>query len=287
MKKIITFCLSLLMTTAIMAERWILITDASQLQAGDQIVFAYVDGGITAAGSLSYNSTKSQYWINPVSSTFEGNNLTQIGEGTGVFTLEKEDGKWKFAVEGTSGKVYLGATAAKKLSYASDKNTWTIDITDGEATVTHSDYGTFMYNRSSTTNRFSNYTSTTSTMHKVQMYRLYIPPTYSLTYKDYPYKKIACEEPVYEAGTIIKLSNGKPTRVGHEFLGWIYAGRLYQPGDNFVMPDENAELVACWDEWEAIDEASVRVKAKKMIRNGQLIIVRDGVEYNVIGVRVK
>ena len=291
MKKITTLCMSLLIAMTVSADEWTLVKDASTLRAGDQIVLGYAANGITAAASLSTNGSKTSYWMEPITSTFSGENLTSIGEGTGVFTLEGTEGAWKFAIEGTSGTVYLGATAAKKLSYTGTAtNTWAISIdAEGGATIasTNSTFGTLYYNSASTSNRFCIYTST-SGMKPINMYRSYTPDRYALVYEGYPYRKTACAEPTYEEGTAVKLSEGKPTKENDEFMGWVYGETTYQPGSTFVMPGQDAVLKALWkSESTGFEKVVEAPKATKVVRDGQLIIVRDGAEYNVIGARIK
>ena len=56
--------------------------------------------------------------------------------------------------------------------------------------------------------------------------------------------------PVYEireAGEVFNLSLIVPTREGYTFLGWLYEDVLYQPGDEFTMPEANVTLIAQWD----------------------------------------
>lgn len=291
MKKITTLCMSLLIAMTVSADEWNLVKDASTLQAGDQIVLAYADNSITAAATLTTNGSKSSYWLAPVSSTFSGENLLTIGDATGVFTLAGEAGAWKFAIEGANGTVYLGATKAKFLSYdAAATNTWTITINEeGGATIasTNSAIGTLYYNSASTSNRFCVYTST-SGMRAPQIYRLFSTPAYALEYEGYPYQRTMCELPTYYEGTVVKLSAGVPVKEDDEFKGWQYGETLYQPGADFTMPGTDVVLKPVWkSDPTALKQVVETPKATKVIRNGQLFIVRDGVEYNVIGVRVK
>ena len=59
-------------------------------------------------------------------------------------------------------------------------------------------------------------------------------------------------------------------------------------GEFFTMPAENVTITATFaDAATAIDNTNADVKAVKVIRNGQLIIVRDGVEFNAQGAIVK
>ena len=114
---------------------------------------------------------------------------------------------------------------------------------------------------------------------------------YTLTYQGFPYMKTVCANPTYAAGTIVKLSKGRPQIPGKWFDGWEYKGVVYDPGDSFVMPAEDVVLVPKLQDVgegiEVVDGQQSKVKARKILRDGQLLIVRDGVEYNVIGERVK
>lgn len=59
-------------------------------------------------------------------------------------------------------------------------------------------------------------------------------------------------------------------------------------GEFFTMPAENVTITATFaDAATAIDNTNAETKAAKVIRNGQLIIVRDGVEFNAQGAIVK
>jgi len=59
-------------------------------------------------------------------------------------------------------------------------------------------------------------------------------------------------------------------------------------GEFFTMPAENVTITATFaDAATAIDNTNAETKAVKVIRNGQLIIVRDGVEFNAQGAIVK
>lgn len=59
-------------------------------------------------------------------------------------------------------------------------------------------------------------------------------------------------------------------------------------GEFFTMPAENVTITATFaDAATAIDNTNDEIKAAKVIRNGQLIIVRDGVEFNAQGAIVK
>ncbi len=54
-----------------------------------------------------------------------------------------------------------------------------------------------------------------------------------------------------------------------------------------IMIDEDIQTVVLPDAPEAIDNTKAAVKAQKMIRDGQLIIIRDGKELNVLGTVIR
>ena len=144
---------------------WTLVTDASTLKAGDQIVIASNTKGFTA-GEIT-----SQY-MGQVSSTFstDKTTITSLGSGTVILTLGGSAGAWTLTNE--SGKK-LGATAAKKLAWDSGTTTWAITISDNNATIQNgtSTYGRFLHNVSAT--RFIPYTSEANvSMLLPQIYRL-------------------------------------------------------------------------------------------------------------------
>ena len=145
---------------------WTLVTDASTLKAGDQIIIA------SNAKSKTASATITSQYMTEVSSTFSSDKktITSVGSGTAILTLGGSAGAWTLTNE--SGKK-LGATAVKKVAWDSGTTTWTISISSNNATIqsTTSSYGRFLHNVSAT--RFIPYTSnTSSSMLLPQIYRL-------------------------------------------------------------------------------------------------------------------
>lgn len=54
---------------------------------------------------------------------------------------------------------------------------------------------------------------------------------------------------MWEYNTRYDVLPGLPIRDGYSFTGWLsdYDGKLYYPGDDFIMPDTNVTLYATWD----------------------------------------
>ncbi len=278
MNKFITCCLSLMIAMTVMADEWTLVTDASTLKAGDQIVI-----GCKAKSKVAGEIASGTKYFAALDATFSNDAINSLPTGTQVLTLGGKSGAWTFA--GTDGKL-LGTTATKAaLAWDSGTTSWTISVAAGDATLTSGTNGNLQYNASSP--RFTNYTSSQTA---VQLYRRAstTPPaeTYSLSYQGFPYRKTLCEEPTYEAGTVLTLSNATPSKGGKTLTGWRYDGVVYEPGASFTMPAADVVLAPIWDNGTDIDQTNIRTQAVKILRNGQLVIIRDGVEYNAQGTRI-
>lgn len=133
--------------------KWKLVTDASELSAGDEIVIASNSKG-AIAGSLSGK------FLTVVEATFNSgkSEITSSIASESIFVLGGEVDKW--TLTNSNGKM-LGASAAKSLAEAKGTTTWKITIASNNATIssTNNSYGRSLHNVSST--RFLNYTSST------------------------------------------------------------------------------------------------------------------------------
>ncbi|MDD7772049.1 MAG: InlB B-repeat-containing protein, partial [Firmicutes bacterium] len=143
---------------------WKLVSDASTLAAGAQLLIASNAKGFVAGAISSSVMTN-------IAATFATDYSTVTKPDTAVvLTLGGSEGAWTLA--NASGQL-LGATAAKKLAWGSGTTTWSISISGNDATIENgtSSYGRFLYNVN--TPRFTTYTSATSTsMLLPQLYML-------------------------------------------------------------------------------------------------------------------
>ena len=134
--------------------KWKLVTDASSLKVGDEIVIASNSKG-AIAGSLSGK------FLTVVEATFNSDKseITSPIASESIFVLGGEVDKW--SLTNSNGKM-LGASAAKSLAEAKGTTTWKITIANNNATIssTNNSYGRILHNVSST--RFLNYTSSTN-----------------------------------------------------------------------------------------------------------------------------
>ena len=111
--------------------------------------------------------------------------------------------------------------------------------------------------------------------------------TFVLSYQGFPYNRTSCAGPTYAAGTAVKLTTGIPEKKDRTFAGWNFYGTVYAPGAYFIMPAQDVELIPAWAEELAVEQVWKKMPvASKFVRDGQVVILRDGVEYNVLGVRL-
>jgi len=272
---------ALLISGITFADTWRLVTDASTLHIGDQLVLACSSKSATAA-----DIEKNKTFMSTAVSTFSDNEITSLGVGTVVLTLGGKEGAWTLANAAGS---LLGVTTVKEIAWGSGTTTWEISISkDGAATIqsTASSRGRFLYNVQSP--RFTTYTSTTSNVMLLpQLYRLEGSAGYTFMYEGFSGNTTRCEGGKFcREGDIITLSTGTPAKEGHTFAGWQYNGKVYQAGDPFTMPAADVTLVPLWKETpteSGLDMPAIRTAATKVLRNGYLYIVVHDKTYNATG----
>lgn len=136
---------------SLVTESWSLVTDASTLKVGDELVIASNEKGVVAG-----NITKD--YLSGVASTLseDMSTITELGQDAVVFTLGGKADAW--TLSNSEGKL-LGCTAVKKVAWVDGTTTWKISIDTSDATIqsTTTTYGKFLYNVQYT--RFTTYTS--------------------------------------------------------------------------------------------------------------------------------
>lgn len=156
-------------------ERYQLVTNLDSLVAGDIVVMAAPDYGVTA--SVENTGMK----LNPVKSTFSSDKkyITSLGTDTAEFILNGEPENW--TLESQYNK-YLASTHEGKVTFVNNKGNihWDIhgniydDPTDAVIESEIESHGYFMYNIKQ--NYFTVYTS------NIQEGLLILPKLYKLTY---------------------------------------------------------------------------------------------------------
>jgi hypothetical protein len=105
----------------------------------------------------------------------------------------------------------------------------------------------------------------------------------TITYEGYPYYRTGCELPTYKSRSVYILPTAVPQQEGKVFLGWQYNDKIYEPASTFYVPETDVVFVAVWDNEQGVETVNSERRATKFIRDGQLVIIRDGLEYNVLG----
>ena len=132
------------------------VTDAAELNAGDKVIFVY-EAGSVAAGAMGENAYLASIDVSAgLNTSANPASLTITNEAVMVFTLSGEAGAWVLTSE--EGKLSEKShNAGSSCDLVKDgETTWTIAISDGNATITGTD-NYIQYNTSSP--RFRTYKS--------------------------------------------------------------------------------------------------------------------------------
>lgn len=140
---------------------WVKVTDVSDLEAGDKIVFANEAAKVINAAPLGNNKG-----LDVASATFDSGKITSEVPNTSIITLGGTVDSWTFVL----GELTLASNGEKNM-VGGDCSTWTIDFDkDGNALIqptTHTNV-TLYYNPSSP--RFTNYKAASETAVAIQLY---------------------------------------------------------------------------------------------------------------------
>ena len=252
-------------------------TDAAALAVGDVIVL-----GCKAKNAVAGAMGTNDYFASKTAVVDADGNLTS-GDAIEI-TLGGYPGAWMLQTE----EGIVGCTAVKNLNTTSSKrdSIWTIAINSkgNTATITNhtTNYGTMKFNSSAP--RFTTYESGQTAI------EIYVKPTTT------PMYVVTVETNNAEYGSVLGGGNYREgttavlTAVpaeGYKFTGWSNNAELSEATQKFTVT-ENVTITANFAKGEtAIDNAAVETPAVKTIENGQLIILRDGVKYNAMGVRLQ
>lgn len=132
------------------------VTDAAELNAGDKVIFVY-EAGSVAAGAMGKNAYLASIDVSAgLNTSANPASLTITNETVMVFTLSGEAGAWVLTSE--EGKLSEKShNAGNSCDLVKDgETTWTIAISDGNATITGTD-NYIQYN--TTSPRFRTYKS--------------------------------------------------------------------------------------------------------------------------------
>ena len=252
-------------------------TDAAELAVGDVIVL-----GCAAKNAVAGAMGTNDYFASKTAVVDEDGNLTSgdaieiiLGGYPGAWMLQTKEG-------------FVGCTAAKKLNtkLSSRDSVWTIAISAKDSTATiknnTTSYGTMQYNSNSP--RFTTYTSGQTDI------EIYVKPTTTPMYVVTVAANNAEYGSVLGGGNYREGTTAVLTAVpaeGYKFTGWSNNAELTSATQSFAVT-ESVTITANFAKGEtSIESAAVETPALKTIENGQLVIIRDGVKYNAMGVRLQ
>lgn len=172
-----------------------LLTDASLLQAGDQLLL------VNQAKDYAMGASSETY-RNCTSITVVDDTISEPGEGVAVITLEGDEGAWNLRAEDG----YLAAPSGSKnqlltVDSITEYATWTISIADNGIATVKAAAGArnlLLYNSQAT--RFSCYANTGTTTKEVLIFHKAGTPATPVTQYDALGLYLGKQERVYQAG---------------------------------------------------------------------------------------
>lgn len=147
-------------------EVWSHVTSSSMLYPGAKVVLANNEYNAVA-------SAQSKTYLTSVNAAFSADKstITSMPAGAMTFTLGGEANNWIF--ENADGQL-LGATALKTMAFDSGSTAWSINISNGCATIRNNtfNYGEILYDFSANPTRFTTYTGTSDYVGVLHLYVL-------------------------------------------------------------------------------------------------------------------
>ena len=233
------------------ANEWILVDDANELVAGDQIVI------VAKNYNMGLSTTQNTNNRSGVSVEKVGNTVL-FGDAIAVITLEAGKSAGTFGFKTNAGYLYAASSSSNHLKSQNtiDANaSWKITIVDGVATIVAQGSNTrnvMQYNPNNGSPLFSCYAPNSQqalTIYKANSYYT-IVDFVEVEYYDYDGTYISSQE--FVKGEYATINNGSDlTREGYQFIGWASAANAeeaqYQNPWQYAF-DENTKLYAIWSE---------------------------------------
>ncbi len=266
-------------------DKYALVTNSTLLADGQHIIIANAD----ATYALSTNQKSTNRGAVAITAN---DGIIVPSEGVQIITLDSimvEDAiKWELRVAADS-FLYAASTEANHLKTRKGNNSdtkgqWTINIDNtGVATVkapgTARNWMRYNPNTSKNSPLFSCYTEG---QEDIAIYaRQY---TVKVVSNDENMGIVSGDGKYFENNVAELVATPKP---GYKLTGWSNNNELTKNEQSLVVT-ENITITAYFAKGEtAIESAAVETPAVKTIENGQLVIFRDGVKYNAMGVRLQ
>ena len=186
---------------------FLLLTDASQLSAGDRILLVNKGGTYAMGQSVASGNYRTRAAV-----TVSGGAITEPGEDIQIVMLEGSEGAWNLSVGDGQ---YLAANSSnnylKTVTSITNYAKWTISISGEEATIQAASGKSTIICYNSSSPRFSCYASTSSNIGLVSVYKeesTYSPYTDPIRAQSLPGCYIGSKSRTYTRGTdqLVRLS---------------------------------------------------------------------------------
>ena len=300
------------------SEDFELVTSASVLRVGDDIIIEASYGGNNyCAGNLMTGTSKTTYATCELVRVVEDVITLPQETNVAIFRLGIQEGAW--TLTNSEGKK-LSASGNKKLTLDDDVLTWLVDVSDDNTTSvasTEEDYGQLYYNNNNNDPRFSVYNSATSSMVQPHLYIRYN----SKPGKVVPVTGIAFEkeqDSVIIGKDLTLAYTLLPEDATNTAIYWSSSDTSVVTFSQHQIPDTRHYTLYTKNKGEAVITARtldggyvatclIKViedhtdldhpqstihnspsgaQSTKFIESGQLIILRDGHKYNILGVEL-
>ncbi|MGN0235912.1 MAG: bacterial Ig-like domain-containing protein [Paludibacteraceae bacterium] len=259
-------------------DKYAKVTSAEQLADGLHIII--VDKDTTAALSTKQNDNNRS--STTVKATESG--LIVPSSSVEIITLNAKEAKWELQV--SAGYLYAiyGNNYIRTQTTNSDASLWTITYTEAGAVT----ISTAVSNSTKSETRYIKKNNSSA------LFSCYTggQKDIAIFARQYTVTVVSNDE---NMGTVTGSGNYFENNVatlvatpkeGYKFTGWSNNAELSAATQDLTVT-ANITVTANFAKGEtAIESAAVETPAIKTIENGQLVIIRDGVKYNAMGVRL-
>ena len=267
----------------------IVVTDPVRFEkwVGEVVEGEYLLVAVSATDSVAMNNTVSSDRLQYNKVTI--NKAGQIIEPSAdvVWTIARDSAFWTIA-NGEKFAAGKGKNKVQLLQAVGNQARWEISATETGHTIVN--YGNQKANVNATLRRnenngFSCYAAGTGTapvLYKKVTDETFV--TVTVTVND------AAMGSVYGGGRYAVGATATLTAVpaaGYKLIGWSNDNQITTTTQSFTVEEEITITANFAKGATAIDNAAVEKPAVKSIENGQLVILRDGVKYNAMGVRLQ
>lgn len=260
-------------------DKYAKVTAAEQLANGQHIIITSADA------TYALNTTQKTSNRGAESITVPESGLLIPSSSVEIITLNMADTKWELQVNDGYLYAVYDDNALKTQKTNTDAGLWNIDYT-GEGAVSIS---TIVSNSTKSETRYIKKNSSSA------LFSCYTggQKDIAIFARQYTVTVVSNDE---EMGTVTGGGNYFENNVanlvatpkeGYKFTGWSNNAELSAATQDLTVT-ENITITANFAKGEtAIDNATVAEKAVKMIEDGQLVIIREGVKYNAQGAVIR